>query len=287
MLHFREEIYPYAEQSMTVDELLYAGRSDFQDVLLFRNKFYGTVLVLDDVVQLTERDEFIYSEMMAHVPLLAHPHPAEVLLIGGGDGCVLEEVLKHRAVEKAVLVDIDETVLDLCRKHFAVCHHGAFEDPRFTLRIGDGLAYVRETDEKFDVIFVDGPDQTGAGEAGSTLYTPEFCRNCARMLKPGGMLLIQSDVPFHNPQSLALTHSLLSGLFQTIRIYTAPIPSYLGGNMCFVYAADHNLDVTIPQREAQLTDLRYYTTAIHRAAFQLPPYITEIVNKPAAQGASQ
>ena len=287
MLHFREEIYPYAQQSMTVDELLYAGRSAYQDVLLFRNQFYGTVLVLDDVVQLTERDEFIYSEMMAHVPLLAHSHPADVLLIGGGDGCVLEEALKHQTVEKVVLVDIDETVIDLCRTHFAACHNGAFDDPRFTLRVGDGLAYARDTDEKFDLILVDGPDQTGPGDAGSTLYTPEFCRNCARMLKPEGMLLIQSDVPFHYPQSLALTHSLLRDQFQTIRIYTAPVPAYLGANMCFVYAANHNLDVSAPLREERLSDLRYYTPAIHKAAFQLPPYIADIVNKPAAQGASK
>ncbi len=280
MLHFREEIYPYGGQSMSVDELLYSGRSDYQDVLLFRNQFYGTVLVLDGVVQLTERDEFIYSEMMAHVPLLAHPNPANVLLIGGGDGCVLEEVLKHKVVQQAVLVDIDGTVIDLCRTHFAACHNAAFNDPRLELRVADGLAYVRDTEETFDVILVDGPDQTGAGEAGSTLYTTEFCRNCLRLLKPGGMLLIQSDVPFHNPQSLALTHRLLRNLFQTIKVYTAPVPAYLGGNMCFVYAANHSLDVTQSHRDEQLPDLRYYTSAIHKAAFQLPPYIEAIIKSP-------
>ena len=280
MLHFSENIYPYGSQSMAVDELIFSGPSAYQEVLLFRNRFYGHVLVLDGVIQLTERDEFIYSEMMAHVPLFAHPDPASVLIIGGGDGCVLEEVLKHKAVRRVVLVDIDDLAVDLCRRHFAVCHHSAFDDPRLELQVADGIAYVRDTREKFDLILVDGPDQTGAGEAGSTLYTTEFCRYCAGLLKPGGMMVIQSDVPFHNPQSLALTCGLVEGLFPTMKIYTAPVPAYLGGLMCFVCAAGAGVDFTAPMRAERLIsdipDLRYYTPAIHTAAFQLPLYIEAI-----------
>ncbi len=285
MLHFSENIYPYGSQSMSVDELIFSGRSDHQDVLLFRNRFYGHVLVLDGVIQLTERDEFIYSEMMAHVPLFAHPDPASVLIIGGGDGCVLEEVLKHKAVRRVALVDIDDLAVELCRRHFAACHGSAFDDPRLELRVADGISYVRDTCEKFDLILVDGPDQTGAGEAGSSLYTPEFCRHCARLLKPGGMLVIQSDVPFHNPQSLALTCSVVEGLFPTMKIYTAPVPAYPGGLMCFVCVAGEGVDFTAPLRAERLIgdipDLRYYTPAIHIAAFQLPPYIETIAGRPA------
>jgi spermidine synthase len=285
MLHFSENIYTYGSQSMMVDELIFSGRSDYQDVLLFWNQFYGHVLVLDGVLQLTERDEFIYSEMMAHVPLFAHPDPASVLIIGGGDGCVLEEVLKHKAVRRAVLVDIDGLAVDLCRRHFAARHGSAFEDPRLELRVADGIAYVRDAREKFDLILVDGPDQTGAGEAGSSLYTNEFCRHCASLLKPGGMMVIQSDVPFHNPQSLALTCGLVETLFPTKKIYTAPVPAYLGGLMCFVCAAGPGVDFTAPLRAGwqigDIPDLRYYTPAIHTAAFQLPPYIEAIAGKPA------
>jgi spermidine synthase len=285
MLHFDENIYSYGSQTMAMDELIFSGRSDYQDVLLFRNRFYGHVLVLDGVIQLTERDEFIYSEMMAHVPLFAHPDPASVLIVGGGDGCVLEEVLKHKAVRRAVMVDIDGLAVDLCRKHFTARHNAAFDDPRLELRVADGIAYVREAREKFDLILVDGPDQTGAGEAGSPLYTNEFCRHCASLLKPGGMLVIQSDVPFHNPQSLALTYGLVEGLFPTKRIYTAPVPAYLGGLMCFVCAAGPGVDFTAPLRAewqiSDIPDLRYYTPAIHTAAFQLPPYIEAIAGRQA------
>src|SRR5262249_4496007 len=166
MLNFSENIYPYGSQSIIVDELIFSGRSAYQDVLTFWNQFYGRVLVLDGVLQLTERDEFIYSEMMAHVLLFAHPDPASVLIIGGGDGCVLEEVLKHKAVRRALMVDIDGVAGGLCRSHFAAPHRPPFGEPRLELRVADGIAYVRDAREKFDLILVDGPDQTGAGEAG-------------------------------------------------------------------------------------------------------------------------
>jgi len=286
MLYFSEDIYPYGSQSMVVDELIFSGRSSYQDVLLFRNRFYGHVLVLDGVIQLTERDEFIYSEMMAHVPLFAHPDPASVLIIGGGDGCVLEEVLKHEAVRRVTLVDIDDLVLDLCRRHFAACHRSAFDDQRLELRVADGIAYAGETSEKFDLVLVDGPDQMGVGEAGSSLYTPEFYSHCARLLRPGGMLVIQSDVPFHSPQPLALTCGAMEGLFPTRKIYTAPVPAYLGGLMCFVCVAGAGVDFTVPRRAhacaGDIPDLRYYTPVLHTAAFQLPPYIETVAGSRSA-----
>ena len=169
MQRFDEDVYPYCGQWMAIDELHFRGRSAYQDVLVFRNSFLGNVLVLDGVIQATERDEFVYSEMCAHVPLCAHPAPRRVLIIGGGDGCVLEEVLKHEGIERAVLVDIDELVVNLCRKHLAGANRSSYTQPRADVRIADGIAFVRDTEERFDVVIVDGPDPMGDGFAGSPL----------------------------------------------------------------------------------------------------------------------
>lgn len=281
MERFEEHVYSYAGQWIAIDELRYRGRSRYQDVLVFRNGFLGNVLVLDGIVQVTERDEFVYSEMCAHVPLCAHPAPRRVLIIGGGDGCVLEEVLKHPHVTRAVLVDIDELVVDLCREHLAAAHHGAFDDPRAEVRIADGIRYVCETNERFDVVIVDGPDPLGAGDAGSPLYTPEFFGCCARALAPGGIFVTQNDVPFHHGAAMATTCAGLKLHFRNVASFVAPVPIFGGGHMCFVTATNDGPDPSAPRPDAPaLADLGYYTPAVHRAAFALPPYVARAIDGP-------
>jgi spermidine synthase len=273
MRTFSERIYPYGGQELQVDALLHAGRSRFQDVLLFRNAFYGSVLVLDGVVQITERDEFVYSEMLAHVPLGAHPVPRAVLIVGGGDGGTLEEVLKHPGVERAVLVDLDGQVVDLCRQHLGAIHRGAFDDPRAEVLIQDGLEYARAARERFDVVLVDGPDPIGPGDAGCPLYSPEFFELCARkLLLPGGILVTQNDVPFHHPRAMAETAGALSRVFSTVRPYVAAVPSFCGGFMAFVAATNGDADVT-RSGGFQPPETAYYTPALHAASFVLPPYV--------------
>lgn len=275
MLDFREQIYPYIQQTITIDELIFRGRSEYQDVLLFRNDYFGHVLVLDGVVQLTERDEFVYSEMFAHVPLSAHPDPRRILIVGGGDGGVLEEVLKHPSVEQVVLVDIDALVVELCREHFIAVHRGAFDDPRTTVLVADGLVFARGTRETFDVVLLDGPDPIGPGEAGCPLYSDEFLRLCAtRLLRDGGLFVAQNDVPFHHPQAMKQTCDTLRGAFGATQSYVAPVPSYLGGHMVFVCAAKGTvLDASRPRCRLSAPDLGYYSESIHEAAFKIPPYI--------------
>ena len=270
---FTESIYPYGGQYLKVDELLHEGRSPFQDVLLFRNEFYGGVLVLDGVLQITERDEFVYSEMIAHVPLGAHPAPRSVLIVGGGDGGTLEEVLKHPGVERAVLVDLDGLVVDLCRRHLTAIHRGAFTDPRATIVIADGLAHARETERRFDVVIVDGPDPIGPGDAGCPLYSPEFFGLCAeRLLLPGGILVTQNDVPFHHPRAMAETCGALATVFSTVKPYVAAVPAFAGGFMTFVAATNGKTDLA-RSGGFQPPDTSYYTPEVHAASFALPPYV--------------
>jgi spermidine synthase len=278
MRRFEEHVYPYAGQWLAVDTVRYSGRSRFQDVLFFHNSFLGEVLVLDGIIQVTERDEFVYSEMCAHVPLFAHPDPKRVLIIGGGDGCVLEEILKHPGVEKAVLVDIDEVVVGLCREHLRVCHHGAFDAPRAEVRIADGIAYAAQTDDRFDVVIVDGPDPMGAGDAGSPLYTSDFFSHCARILAPGGLFVTQNDVPFHHGPAMAKTTAGLRRSFRHVGAYVAPIPTFGGGHMAFVTASNDGPDPSVPRANAPaIAGLGYYTPEVHRAAFALPPYVVQAI----------
>ena len=278
---FRESIYRYGGQYVAVDTLLHAGRSAYQDVLLFRNDFYGGVLVLDGVLQITERDEFIYSEMAAHVPLGCHGQARSVLIVGGGDGGVLEEVLKHPGVERAVLVDIDGVVVDLCRQHLQAMHLGAFDSPRAEVRIEDGLAYARTASERFDVVIVDGPDPIGPGEAGCPLYSAEFFAACAGLLRPGGVLVTQNDVPFHHGRAMARTAAALARSFREVQPFVAPVPTFAGGHMAFLAATNGSVDLARNSAAFEIPDTGYYTPAVHAAAFVVPPYVLQAMRGPA------
>ena len=171
MAWFQEDLHSEVAQSIRIDEEIYSGRTDFQSVRIFRNSLLGRVMVLDGAVQVTELDEAIYSEMMVHVPVLSHPDPGNVLIIGGGDGTCLREAVKHRGVKQVVLAELDGRLIDLCAAHMPEMVAGAFDHPRAKLAIGDAAAFIRETDLKFDVIIVDSTDPAGPSEP---LFTQEF-----------------------------------------------------------------------------------------------------------------
>ena len=195
---FEEAYRPHWRQRMAVERVIHEGRTAFQEVLVFENADFGRVLVLDGVVQTTERDEFIYHEMLAHVPLVAHGACREVLIIGGGDGGVLEEVLKHRSIERVTMVELDAGVIEVSRAHLPAVGGGAFDDPRLRLIIDDGAAFVRGErgggDVRYDVVIVDSTDPLGG--PGDVLFGDAFYGACARRLRPGGVLVNQSGNPF-------------------------------------------------------------------------------------------
>ena len=176
---FHETLYPSVRQSLRIDKVIYEGRSRYQDILIFENEYLGRVLVLDGIVQTTEADEFYYHEMLGHVPIVGHGTAKSVLIVGGGDGGLLEEVLKH-PVDRVVLVDIDGEVVRLCREHLPSICGGAFEDPRTELVIGDGIDFVRETELRFDVIIVDSTDPVG--RAGCCLMRPSTSHAAAFLM---------------------------------------------------------------------------------------------------------
>jgi len=273
MKWFQETLYEHHAQALSIGAVLHQGRTAFQDVLIFENALFGKVLVLDGVVQLTERDNHIYHEMIAHVLLMAHGAARDVLIIGGGDGGTLKEVLKH-PVERAVMVEIDGEVIALSRRHLPAVSDGAFDDPRASVLVMDGTRYIAEIADKFDVIIIDSTDPQGPGEP---LFTPAFYAACRARLRPGGMIAVQSGAPFFQPEELETVCGRLSGSFAGVRPFLAPVPTYAGGMLALVAAGDSR-DALRPPREvlqARFQPLegrtRYYTPEVHRAAFTLAP----------------
>jgi len=246
-----------------------------QDLAVFENPSYGKMMILDGAVQITERDEFIYHEMMAHVPLFAHGAARRVLIIGGGDGGIAREVLRHPSVEAVTLVEIDRAVVALCTAEFPAISAGAFEDPRLELVIDDGAAFVAGIRAGFDAIIVDSPDPVGPGAA---LFGAPFYDDCKAALAPGGVLVTQSGMPFLTPDWFAGHVATLAASFPAPRFYLSTVPSYTGGPMAHGFmGAEPGSDAAPDTLDARFAAAnlvtRYYTPAIHRAAFALPPYI--------------
>lgn len=239
--------------------------------------------MLDGAIQITEADEFVYQEMLAHVPLIAHGDARRVLIIGAGDGGVLRRVLQHRGVERAVMVEIDGEVIRLVREHLPGIAGDAWDDARAEVIVGDGLAYVRDAGpEQFDVMIVDSTDPVGVGE---TLFTEAFYADCARALGPGGIIVNQAGVPFMQGEELEQTTKRRASAFAHVSAYVAAVPTYVGGFMALGIASkqagvDHvSLDVLTRRAEAAgiLGRTNYWTPEVHQAAFKLPPYIARLL----------
>jgi spermidine synthase len=280
-----ETLYAEWGQRFLVKRELARVQSAFQDIVVFESFTHGRVMLLDGVVQITERDEFVYQEMLTHVPLLAHGAAKRVLIIGAGDGGVLKRALQHRGVEKAVMVEIDGEVIRLAKEHMPGIAGEAWHDPRAEVIVGDGIDYVRQAAAaSFDVVIVDSTDPIGVGEV---LFTDEFYANAARLLSDRGLIVNQCGVPFMQADELRETNLRRARAFPDTWAYVAAVPTYVGGYMTLGWAAKdamlrHHDAATIRARaEAAgiLGATRYWTPEVHVGAFALPPYIAENLGK--------
>ena len=276
-----ETLYPSWGQRFRVVRELARVQSAFQDIMIFESESHGRVMLLDGVVQITERDEFVYQEMLTHVPLLAHGDARRVLIIGAGDGGVLRRVLMHANVDRAVMVEIDGEVIRLCKEHMPSIGGDAWHDRRAEVIVGDGIDYVRRgAPASFDAIIVDSTDPIGVGEV---LFTDEFYANAARLLSAGGLIVNQCGVPFMQSDELRETSLRRARHFPHVGAYVAAVPTYVGGFMALGFAAKQPHLDAVPRAgiEARaraagiLGKTRYWTPAIHESAFWLPPYIAE------------
>jgi len=280
---FNETLYSGWGQRFRVTRMLAQVTSAYQDIAVFDSANHGRVLALDGAIQITEADEFIYQEMLAHVPLLAHGAVKRVLIIGAGDGGVLRRVLQHRTVERAIMVEIDGEVIRLSKEFMPSIGGDAWTDLRAQVIIGDGISYAAGADAgSFDVIIVDSTDPVGVGEA---LFTDAFYADCARILAPGGLMVNQCGVPFMQPDELRETSRRRARVFPHISAYVAAVPTYVGGFMTLGIAAKlpgvgHIPIDTICTRADTagiLGTTRYWSPEVHVAAFQLPPYIATLL----------
>jgi len=257
-------------QALQVDDVLYDAVSPYQRIQVAVSPLFGRMLILDDAVQTTERDEYVYHEMLVHLPLVTHPDPTRVLIIGGGDGGTLEEVLKH-PVAQATLVEIDRAVIDVSRAYLPGIANGAFDDPRARVLIADGIAFVRETGERFDVVLVDSTDPKGAAEA---LFGEAFFALCARVLTADGILCLQSGSLLYQRPLAAGMRTALERIFPLVLPYWAAVPAYPGTLWTFTVATRGPDPRTVARdaaaRRTAAFGLRYYGPETHHAALALP-----------------
>ena len=284
---FEETFHPHWRVRLEADEVLHEVKTEHQHLVIFENRTWGTVLMLDGVCQLTTADEFIYHEMMAHVPLMALDKPKRVLVIGGGDGGVLREVLKHGSVDKAMMCEIDREVIDTALKYYPEIPGKSFDDKRTEVVIADGRKFVAETDERFDAIIVDSSEPIGPS---AVLHTPEFFAACKRALEDDGILVTQNGLPFLFPDHLRDTTRAFAALFNNVAPYFCTQPCYFGGPFALNWASDGDdyLDLSekklAKRREKRGIETKYWTPAVHNAAFAPPRYAETVVDSAIADG---
>ncbi|UWG97792.1 polyamine aminopropyltransferase [Dehalobacter sp. DCM] len=266
--------------SIRVDEQLYTGQSEFQKIDVFRSKEFGNFLTLDGLMMLTEKDEFIYHDMMVHVPMATNLGVKNVLVIGAGDGGSVRELTRYTTIENIDMVEIDKLVVDVCRQYLPTTA-GKLDDPRVHLYFEDGLRFVRSKENLYDLIIVDSTDPFGPGEG---LFTKEFYGNCFKALKHDGILVNQHENPYYDTyaQAMQRAHLRIRESFPICRVYQAHIPTYPSGHWLFGFASK-KYDPVADIHEAGWNSLglktKYYNTQIHKGSFALPSYVLELLNE--------
>lgn len=264
--------------SIRVDRQLYSGKSEFQRIDVFDSPDFGRFLVLDGYMMLTERDEFIYHEMITHVPMAVHPNAENILIIGGGDGGAVRELLRYDSVKHIDLVEIDEEVIKVAKEYLPFTSSG-LGDPRVSIKIEDGMRFVRTATEVYDIIIVDSTDPFGPGEG---LFTKEFYGNCFKALKSDGIMVNQHESPFYTTDAIAVkrAHKRIVESFDTSMVYQAHIPTYPSGHWLFGFSTKkyHPLkDFRGAEWKKLGIKTRYYNTQLHTGAFALPNYVEELL----------
>lgn len=275
---FSEKHTPNVKISIRVDKQLFSTQSDFQRIDVFQSPEFGRFLTLDGYMMLTEKDEFIYHEMITHVPMAVHPNVKNVLVIGAGDGGVIRELSRYKEIEKIDMVEIDEEVVGVCKEYLPKTACG-FDDERLNIYYEDGLRFIRSCKNEYDLIIVDSTDPFGPGEG---LFTKEFYGNCYKALKDDGIMVNQHESPFYTEDALAMqrAHKRIVESFPISRVYQAHIPTYPSGHWLFGFASKkyHPLkDLNEEKWNKNNFPCRYYTTMLHKGAFYIPAYVEEML----------
>ncbi len=269
---FRAKFSPDLFLDVRIRDKLFSKKSSFQQIDIYDSCAFGRMLVLDNVINVTERDEFIYHEMLAHTALFSQNNAEEVLIIGGGDGGTVRESLKHSSVKHIHLVEIDEGVVEASLKFLPLVSSG-LNDSRVKKVFEDASVYVKTCNKKFDVIIIDSTDPEGAG---TVLYSRDFYQDCFNLLHDGGVLTAQSESPFFDPMIVDSLYKTAKSVFPIVKMFTAYVPSYVSGLWSFMFCSKTVDPVAgyTPESAAESSmSLQYYSQDIHIASFTLPPHI--------------
>ena len=277
-LWFSEPHTKNVKLSIKIEKQIYCEKSKFQRIDIFDTVEFGKILVLDGYLMLTEKDEFIYHEMITHVPMAVHPDVQRVLVIGAGDGGTIRELTRYDQITQIDMVEIDEMVVTACREYLPQTA-SKLSDPRLNIIYADGLKYVRTQQDYYDLIIVDSTDPFGPGEG---LFTREFYGNCFRALKEDGILINQHESPFYAEDALSMqrAHRNIAASFPIAKVYQFHLPTYPSGHWFFGFASkkyDPLADLNAEAWNQKGIETRYYNTDLHRGAFYIPNYVKELL----------
>lgn len=280
MKKFTEELYKKYNQNITIEKIITSQKSKFQNILIFDSKYFGRILTLDKVIQITEFDHFYYSEMLSHIPIITHGKVKRVLIIGGGDGAIAHEVLKHNSIKEVFICEIDQDVIDLSVKYLKKINFGSLKNPKVKIIIEDASQFIKKNNFKnyFDLIIADRPDPIGPGK---NLFKIKFYKDIKNALSNSGIAVFQNGVPFFQKKELKDTMKHLKSTFNYSGVYLTVVPTYIGGYMALTWssnAIDISKKVNLDKHSKVINKLntQYYTKEIHYTSFILPKWIKEI-----------
>lgn len=261
--------------TMKINKTLHTEQTDFQYLEMAETAEWGNMLFLDGMVMTSEKDEFVYHEMVAHVPLFTHPNPENVLVVGGGDGGVIREILKHPSVKKATLVDIDGKVIEYSKKFLPSIASG-LEDARVEVIVGDGFMHIAESENEYDVIMVDSTEPVGPAV---NLFSKGFYAGISKALKEDGIFVAQSDNPWFTPDLIKQVQSDVREIFPITKLYLANIPTYPSGLWSFTIGSKKHNPLEVPAERFRDIETKYYTPELHNAAFVLPKFVKDLAGE--------
>ncbi|WP_307401917.1 polyamine aminopropyltransferase [Paenibacillus anaericanus] len=272
-LWFTEKQTPVFGITAKIRETLVTEKTDFQDLAIIDTEEFGRMLVLDGMVMTTVKDEFVYHEMVAHPVLFTHPNPKHVLVVGGGDGGVIREIIKHPGVEKAVLVDIDGKVIEYSKKYLPeiACE---LDNPRVEVQVNDGYMHIIENKDKYDVIMVDSTEPVGPA---APLFERGFYQGIYEALKDDGIFVAQTDNPWFKADLIQQVNRDVKEIFPIVRVYGANIPTYPSGLWTFTMGSKKYDPLEVDEKQIPEIDTKYYTPRLHKAAFVLPKFVEDLV----------
>lgn len=275
--YFSEEEELGSRLTFTVEDHLFSGRSDFQKLDIFQTKSFGRAMVLDGYIMVTERDEFVYHDMITHVPLYTHPNPEKILVIGGGDGGTIREAARHDKVKEIHICEIDGLVIEKSKELLPTMGCG-YDNPKVSVFVEDGVKFVKDRKKEYDVVLIDSTDPIGPGEG---LFNQSFYDAVYDVLKDDGLMAVQSESPMYTPELVRDIADKTSKRFKLNRMYLAFTPTYPSGNWSFMLASkkyDPLIDFDSEAFKLDGLDFKYYNEGIHKASFVLPNYAKKIMS---------